>query len=80
MAAPSAPVSRADLEARRNARRAALARTTKGRLIDLCRAGVTKPGGGRVIIEGGMHPLTDWSKDDLVSSIMSAEFPPEVTR
>jgi hypothetical protein len=80
MTAPSAPASRADLEARRSARRAALARMPKARLITMCRTGVTAPGGGRVVIEGGMYPLTAWSKDDLIASIMSAEFPPEVTQ
>jgi hypothetical protein len=70
----------ADPEARRGARRAELARMTKARLISMCRTGIAKPDGGRAVIEGGMYPLTAWSKDDLVSSIMSAEFPPEVTR
>jgi hypothetical protein len=67
-------------ETRRNARRAALGKMTKARLIAMCRTGVTTPGGGRAIIEGGMYPLTAWSKADLIASIMSAEYPPEVTR
>lgn len=56
-------------------RRAALWRKTKPELIAMCRAGVTKPGGRAVVIEGGMYPLARWSKADLVSSIMSVEFP-----
>lgn len=67
-------------ETRREARRQALAKMTKARLVGMCRAGVIKPGGGRVVIEGGMHPLTAWSKSDLIASIMSVEFPPEVTQ
>jgi hypothetical protein len=59
----------------RGARRAALWRKTKPQLIAMCRAGITKPGGGAVVIEGGMYPLGQWSKSDLISSIMSVEFP-----
>jgi hypothetical protein len=64
----------------KDARRGQLAKMTKARLIALCRSGVTRPDGGRSIIDGGMYPLEQWSKDDLISSIMTAEFPPEVTR
>jgi hypothetical protein len=63
----------------KDARRGQLARMTKARLIALCRSGVTRPDGGRSIIEGA-YPLESWTKDDLVSSIMAAEFPPEATR
>jgi hypothetical protein len=50
---------------------------TKPGLIRLCRAGVTTPGGSRRVIAGGMYPLEQWSKADIIASIMSAEFPPE---
>jgi hypothetical protein len=70
----------ADQETHRYARRTALSKMTKARLIIMCRTGVSTPDGGRVIIEGGMYPLTAWSKDDLIASILSAEYPPEVTR
>ncbi len=80
MTAPSAPAGRADLETRRAARRQALSKMTKARLIRMCRAGVTRPDGGRTVIEGGMYPLEQWTKDEVVSSILDAEFPREVTR
>jgi hypothetical protein len=64
----------------KDARRRQLAKMAKARLIALCRSGVTRPDGGRSIITGGMYPLEQWTKDDLVASIMAAEFPPEVTR
>ncbi len=69
-----------DQETRRNARRQALSKMTKSQLIRLCRTGVTTTSGGRAIIEGGMYPLAQWSKGDIIASIMSAEFPPEMTR
>jgi hypothetical protein len=67
----------ADQEALRAARRRELGRMTKARLIRLCRAGVTTPGGSRRVIEGGMYPLEQWSKADIIAAIMSAEFLPE---
>jgi len=70
----------ADQETRRNARRQALSKMTKARLISMCRTGVTRPDGGRSYIEGGMYPLARWSKADIIAAIMSAEFPAEVAR
>jgi hypothetical protein len=59
-------------------RRAELSRTPKHKLILMCRTGIRRPDGGRSCIEGA-HPLEQWSKDDLISSILSVEFPAEVT-
>jgi hypothetical protein len=33
------------------------------------------PGGGLTPIEGGYAPVSDWSKDDIVNSILAVEFP-----
>jgi hypothetical protein len=59
-------------------RRAELARMRKSDLIRMCRAGVATPGGGVCYIEGGMYPLDQWQKDEIVASILNAEYPPEV--
>jgi hypothetical protein len=63
----------------RDQRRAALNRKTKAELIRLCKAGVPTPDGGVCHIEGGMYPLEKWTKEEVVNSILSAEYPPEVT-
>lgn len=67
-----------DLPEGRYARRAELSRKTKAALAAMCRAGIATPDGGRVIIEGGMHPVSSWSKDDIIASVLSVEFPPDV--
>jgi hypothetical protein len=49
----------------RDTRAVQLDHMTKVQLIELCRNnGIS-----------GLYPLTEWSKDDLISSILSAEFP-----
>jgi hypothetical protein len=59
-----------------DARRAQLRKMTRGQLAALCQAGIITPDGRRVVIEGGVTPPSQWSKDDLVASVMQAEFPP----
>lgn len=60
----------------RNERRAALNRKTKRDLIRICKAGVRTPEGGICTIEGGMYPLEQWRKDEIVDSIVRAEYGP----
>jgi hypothetical protein len=60
-------------------RLAELSRTAKFRLILMCKSGVRRPDGGLSYIEGA-HPLQDWSKDDIIASIIAAEYPPEASR
>jgi hypothetical protein len=59
-------------------RRAQLSRTAKFKLILMCRSGVRRPDGGLSYIEGA-HPLQDWSKDDIIASILAAEYPEDET-
>jgi hypothetical protein len=68
------------VNAGRDSRCVALTRTPKHKLIIMCRTGVRRPDGGLTRIEGGACPLEEWTKDDLISSILSVEYPPEVTR
>jgi hypothetical protein len=56
-------------------RAAQLQRMTKAALVQMCRTGVRRPDGGRTQIEGGYAPVRDWSKDDIVNSILAVEFP-----
>ncbi len=65
----------ADQEARRAARRRELGKMTRARLITMCRPGVTRPDGGLCVIEGGMYPVDQWLKADIIASIVAAEFP-----
>lgn len=62
----------------RDSRRAELRRLSKARLITLYRRGVKTPAGRTVqYLEGGAGPIEQWSKDDIVASIMAVEFPSE---
>lgn len=58
----------------RDERVSELSRTPKWKLVKMCQAGVRRPDGGLSYIEGA-HPLEQWSKDDLISSILSVEHP-----
>lgn len=64
------------MNARENRRRE-LDKLTKARLIRMCRTGITRPGGGVSYIEGGMYPLDQWRKDEVIGSILAIEFPPD---
>lgn len=48
---------------------------TKARLITVCGGGVTTSAGVRHVVEGGMYPLDQWPKADIIASVMFAEFP-----
>jgi hypothetical protein len=54
------------MPAARDVRHTQLSRMTRRDLIRAC--------GARGII-GGVYPLEAWSKDDLITSLLSAEFP-----
>lgn len=60
----------------REDRRAALNRKTKRDLIRICTRGVRTPDGGIAYIEGGIHPLEQWRKDEIADSIVRAEYGP----
>jgi hypothetical protein len=64
-------------EATREARRRDLERVPKAALVAMCAVGITRPDGGRTIIQGGMHPLADWRKDEIVGAVINVEFPPD---
>lgn len=59
----------------RYARLCQLRKMTKNRLIVMYKQGVRTPGGGTSRYIGGMYPIERWSKDDIVSSIISIEYP-----
>ena len=52
-----------------------LQRTPKAELIQLCRAGIPNPRGGRTQIFGA-HSLEKWTKEELVNVILDVMFPP----
>ncbi len=62
----------------RDARAVELDRMTKRDLAAMCAAGIRRPDGGRTIVEGA-HPVASWTKDEIVSTILSIEFPPEAS-
>lgn len=55
-------------------RRRELARMTKTRLVRMCGAGIHRPDGGLSYIEGGMYPLSQWRKDEIIEAILRAEY------
>jgi hypothetical protein len=62
----------------RDSRRAELRRLSKARLITLYRRGVRTPAGRTVqYLDAGAGAIEQWSKDDILASIMAVEFPPE---
>jgi hypothetical protein len=71
--APVAPagLSKADWDARG----AALARMTKARLIAYYRAGIRAPDGSVVQYGWSAHPLEKWTKEEIIGSVLSVEFP-----
>jgi hypothetical protein len=67
------------VSAARDARCVELTRMPKHTLIVMCRTGVRRPDGGAIRVDGAA-PLEEWSKDDLVSTVLSIEYPPEMTQ
>jgi hypothetical protein len=63
----------------KDSRRAELDKLTKARLIAMYRGGVRTPEGRLARYGASAHPIGTWSKADVTASIMTAEFPPEVT-
>lgn len=66
------------MNAGRDARCVELSRMPKHKLIVMCRTGVRRPDGHAIRVTGA-SPLEEWSKDDLISTILSIEYP-EVIR
>jgi hypothetical protein len=62
----------------KNDRRKQLARQTKAALIAMCTEGVPNPRGGTTRVWGA-HPLQEWTKDEIVATILDIEYPPPVT-
>lgn len=63
----------------KDSRLAELDKPTKARLIAMYRGGVRTPEGRLARSGASAHPIGTWSKSDVIASIMTAEFPPEVT-
>ena len=61
----------------RDARRRALNRMAKARLVAMCRTGIVRPDGGRSYIEGGMYALRQWQKDEVIGAVLDVEHPPD---
>lgn len=51
-----------------------LDRLPKSRLIAMYRAGVLTPDGGIRRYGGSAHPIERWSKQEVINSILSAEY------
>jgi hypothetical protein len=47
---------------------------SKHTLAGMCRDGIRRPDGGLTTIEGA-HPVITWDKHDIISSILSIEYP-----
>ena len=58
----------------RDARRRALNRMAKARLVAMCRRGIARPDGGRTIVEGA-YPLSRWTREEILNVILDVEFP-----
>jgi hypothetical protein len=56
-------------------RRTQLRKMTKARLIAMYKNGVAAPDGRKVYYGGGMYPIEQWTKDEVVSSIVNIEYP-----
>lgn len=59
----------------REAVRILLAGMTKVDLITLCKGGIPNHRGGHTTVWGA-HPLEQWTKDDLMATVMDVLFPP----
>ncbi|MGI8446963.1 MAG: hypothetical protein ACR2MP_07245 [Streptosporangiaceae bacterium] len=59
----------------RQLRRAELDKMTKRQLVTKYRAGIRGPDGSTVRYGSSAHPPESWRKDELVSRILSIEFP-----
>lgn len=64
-------------ETTRENRRRELAAMTKTALCRMYRDGVTTPHGTVSRWIGGMHPPEQWRKDEVISSILDIEYPPD---
>jgi hypothetical protein len=51
-----------------------LTRMPKRELVRLCTTGIRRPNGQTTTVEGA-HPVSSWSKDDLISTILGIEHP-----
>lgn len=60
-------------------RRTELVRMTKTKLIVMYRLGITAPDGGKVSFLGGMYPIEQWAKSEIISSILGIEFPSQTS-
>jgi hypothetical protein len=58
----------------RAARKKQLTRMSMQDLAAMCRRGVHRPDGGITVIEGA-YPVEDWTREEIVTSILNAEFP-----
>lgn len=59
----------------REQRRAELDAKTKAEIIAMCKAGIPNHRGGKTTVWGA-HPLEQWTKDELVSTVLDVMFPP----
>jgi hypothetical protein len=58
----------------RDQRRAELAAKSKTEIIAMCRAGIPNHRGGKTTVWGA-HPLDQWTKDELISTVLDVMFP-----
>lgn len=56
-------------------RQAQLRKLTKAKLIRMYKDGIAAPDGRKVYYGGGAYPIEQWSKDDIIASIVSIEYP-----
>jgi hypothetical protein len=64
-----------ELIAARYNRQRQLRKMTKATLVTMYKSGVTAPDGQKVYGIGGAHPIDQWSKDDIIASIVHIEYP-----
>lgn len=68
-------MSQASLEAQ-EPRRRELSCMTKYELAEMCRKGIKTPDGRLVTITGVAAPVVEWGKEEIVQTILDAEFRP----
>lgn len=59
----------------REQRAAELAGKSKADLIMMCKAGIPNHRGGKTTVWGA-HPLSEWTKDELIATVLDVMFPP----
>jgi hypothetical protein len=73
--ADDSPAQTTERQEARYARQAELRKLTKTRLIARYKRGITTPDGRTVRYLSSAYPIEQWSKDDVISSILDAEYP-----